>query len=81
MNGHRYNVGDYVVLNDKIQSKYDTDDTYTKGAILQIIAVDKSVDLHYAAEIPKFLGDFGYIYIGDSYIDHEATAELNKDRL
>lgn len=79
MSERKYKVGDYVVLNTKFQAEYNTDNRYAKGTVLQIIQTDNSVDLHYEAEIPNFLGDFHSVFIGDSYIDHEATAELNKE--
>lgn len=79
MNNPRYKVGDYVVLNKVFTDTYGFNDLYADGSVLQITEAVKSRGLSYQAEPPKFLGDFGWVFIGDEYIDHEATDKLNKE--
>lgn len=85
MNKGRYTVDDYVVLNDKFISKVEGflyfDYPYFQGAIVEIIKKDTAWSLYYHVKLPVFLGDFVSIYINDTYIDHEATTKLNKDKL
>ncbi len=77
----KYKVGDCVVLNGTFEYTYGFNDMYCNGSILQITQVVVSDGLIYQAEIPKFLGDFDFVFISDDFIDHEATAKLNKDKL
>ena len=77
MSGLKYKVGDLIILNDGFTSG-TTIDIYTAGTLVEIIDTDQT-GMPYKVIIPEIVGNYPNIWIKESEIDHEATAQFNKE--